>query len=97
MLDLGCRISTATGSTAAMRSAGGVPMDVTSDELQYMVREQILEEVKAGETVQLADNGMISPTEMLLLRWNSQHGALYVDGAHFKVGKKYICLFLSCD
>ena len=25
------------------------------------------------------------PDEMLKLRWNSQNGAVYVDGQHFKV------------
>lgn len=58
-------------------------MEVTSRDLQYMVREQIVEEV--NESIKLADGGMISPDEMLLLRWNSQHGSVFVDGAHFKV------------
>ena len=58
-------------------------MDSNSPLLQYMVREQILEEV--NESIKLADGGMIDQEDMLLLRWNSQHGALYVDGAHFKV------------
>eukprot|EP01036_Dinobryon_divergens_P022421 gene22421-30673_t len=79
----GIWISTGSGSTAAMKSAGGVPMSATSSTLQYMVREQILEEV--NDSIQLADGGMINQEEMLLLRWNSQHGALYVDGAHFKL------------
>ena len=85
---LSSRISTGSGSTAAMKSAGGVPMSATSSTLQYMVREQILEEV--NDSIQLADGGMINQEEMLLLRWNSQHGALYVDGAHFKVFQKSI-------
>jgi len=25
------------------------------------------------------------PEEMLALRWNSQHGSIFVDGSHFKV------------
>jgi NAD kinase len=34
----GIWISTATGSTAVMAAAGGVPMDLSSSKLQYMVR-----------------------------------------------------------
>ena len=77
-------------------------MDANSPLLQYMVREQILEEV--NESIKLADGGMIDQEDMLLLRWNSQHGALYVDGAHFKVFKKrkklyahkYYFIYLQC-
>lgn len=35
----GIWISTATGSTAAMAAAGGVPMDLNSSKLQYMVSQ----------------------------------------------------------
>jgi len=88
-----CRISTATGSTAAMKSAGGQPMDSWSPDLQYMIREQILEETSSSEVVKLSNGGMICPSDMLLLRWNSQHGSVFVDGSHFKVSFFTILLF----
>ncbi|KAK8938825.1 putative NADH kinase [Platanthera zijinensis] len=37
----GLRVCTASGSTAAMLSAGGFPMPISSKELQFMVREPI--------------------------------------------------------
>jgi NAD+ kinase len=39
----GMWVSTATGSTAAMKAAGGIVQDVGSGELQYMVREHLLD------------------------------------------------------
>ena len=37
-------VSTASGSTAAMKAAGGVEMDYTRPELQYKIREQLAED-----------------------------------------------------
>eukprot|EP01039_Chlorochromonas_danica_P003181 gene3181-3483_t len=78
----GIWISTATGSTAAMSGAGGVIMDVKSRNLQYMVREHLIEPGNAHQ--KLLRHSMIRPEEMLSLRWNSQYGAVFVDGSHFK-------------
>lgn len=78
----GLWISTATGSSAAMAAAGGTLMDPTSSELQYMVREHLLE--AGGEHLKEAGHGMIKPGHTLAMRWNSQHGCIYVDGSHVK-------------
>lgn len=75
----GMWISTATGSTAAMAAAGGMPMSKESTDLQYLIREHIFEggEVKAG-----VDNGFIQKGEKIHLRWNSQKGKIFIDGSH---------------
>lgn len=78
----GLWISTATGSSAAMAAASGELMDPASSELQYMVREHLLE--AGGEHLKEAGHGMVKPGHALHLRWNSQHGAIYVDGSHVK-------------
>jgi len=39
----GMWVCTATGSTAAMAAAGGKPMSVDSDQLQYLIREHMIE------------------------------------------------------
>jgi len=79
----GIWISTATGSTAAIHAAGGDFMDLRSTSIQYMVREHLVEE---GSTFQKSGGrGLIRPDEMMALRWNSQHGNVYVDGSHFSV------------
>ncbi|KAK4576885.1 hypothetical protein RGQ29_027427 [Quercus rubra] len=58
--------STASGSTAAMLSAGGFPMPILSQDLQYMVREPIsLEQLLYIETT-----------------WFSKEGMIYIDGSH---------------
>eukprot|EP01035_Chromulina_nebulosa_P022748 gene22748-29455_t len=76
----GIWISTATGSTAAMFSAKGKIMDIKSSNLQYMVREHLVEEGSSYQ--EKAGHGFIRPNEMLHLRWNSQVGCAYVDGSH---------------
>jgi NAD+ kinase len=78
----GLWISTATGSSAAMSAAGGTIMDPLSSELQYMVREHLLE--AGGEHLKEAGHGMVKPGHTLHMRWNSQHGSIYVDGSHVK-------------
>lgn len=78
----GLWISTATGSSAAMSAAGGTLMDPTSSELQYMVREHLLE--ASGKHLKEAGHGMIKPGHTLHMRWNSQHGCIYVDGSHVR-------------
>ena len=78
----GMWISTATGSTAAMKAAGGVIMDAKSPDLQYMVREHLVQQGH-DETLDLG-HGFLAQDEMLSIRWNSQYGALFADGAHMK-------------
>jgi len=78
----GLWISTATGSSAAMAAAGGIIMDPASSELQYMVREHLLE--AGGEHLRGAGHDMVKPGHTLHMRWNSQHGCIYVDGSHVK-------------
>ena len=50
-------ISTATGSTAAMRNAGGRVMNVRSRSLQYLVREHLAE--PGQEHLRATGHGMI--------------------------------------
>jgi NAD+ kinase len=78
----GMWICTATGSTAAMTAAGGQKMDRRSDELQYMVREHLIEEGFPEQ--RRLGRGYIKPEQMMNLRWNSLNGSVYVDGAHMK-------------
>lgn len=79
----GIWISTATGSTAAMHAAGGHVMDLRSTNLQYMVREHLVEDANSTHHRKLG-HGIIRPNEMLNIRWNSQFGTVFVDGAHTK-------------
>eukprot|EP01038_Epipyxis_sp_PR26KG_P014776 gene14776-19857_t len=78
----GLWVSTATGSTAAIRAAGGFKMDISNPSLQYMVREHLIEEGHSHQSK--ASHGVIRTDESLQLRWNSQFGSIYVDGSHFK-------------
>jgi len=77
----GMWVSTSTGSSAAMAAAGGKIMDLKSPELQYLVREHMLER-NCGDEIKEAGQGMLTANESLHLRWNSQHGMIYIDGAH---------------
>ena len=77
----GMWVSTSTGSSAAMAAAGGTIMDLNSMKLQYLVREHMLES-NSGLEIKEAGQGMLCDSENLHLRWNSQHGMIYIDGAH---------------
>jgi NAD+ kinase len=79
----GMWICTATGSTAAMAAAGGQPMDIDAEDLQYLIREHILERqaVEMGVTSDV-NNGLIQSGQKLHIRWNSQKGRIFIDGSH---------------
>ncbi|CAA7404786.1 unnamed protein product [Spirodela intermedia] len=72
----GLRVCTATGSTAAMASAGGFPMPISSADLQYMVREPIFPKDRGSM------HGLIKAGETMQAMWYSKEGAIYVDGSH---------------
>mmetsp|Transcript_40504 Transcript_40504/g.41335 ORF Transcript_40504/g.41335 Transcript_40504/m.41335 type:complete len:335 (+) Transcript_40504:265-1269(+) len=78
----GMWICTATGSTAAMHAAGGSPMELRSKELQYLVREPLMD-VNDPKIMDLT-KGIIDDKHKLVMRWNSQEGQVYVDGSHMK-------------
>jgi len=73
----GLRVSTATGSTAAMQSAGGFPMPILSQDLQYMVREPI----SPGATSDHM-HGLIKPDQTIVATWTCRKGVIYIDGSH---------------
>lgn len=77
----GMWVSTATGSTAAISSAGGSVMDLDSREVQYLIREHMIENDESGIT-RTIDNGMLKPSQKMHLRWNSQKGRVFIDGSH---------------
>ncbi|PQQ18703.1 hypothetical protein Pyn_30060 [Prunus yedoensis var. nudiflora] len=60
----GLRVSTAAGSTAAMLSAGGFPMPILSEDLQFMVREPM----SPGETSSLM-HGLIKSHQSMDATW----------------------------
>ncbi|KAF5176082.1 Nadh kinase [Thalictrum thalictroides] len=74
----GFRVSTAAGSTAAMLSSGGFSMPITSQDLQYLVREPILQ----GPTNSSVMHGLVRPDESMRATWYSQEGVIYIDGSH---------------
>lgn len=81
----GMWLSTPTGSTAAMKAAGGRVMPLDSAELQYLIREHMIERADTADKSELPDdlnNGMIGMGEKLHIRWNSQRGRVYIDGSH---------------
>eukprot|EP00898_Chlorokybus_atmophyticus_P006246 jgi/Chlat1/6622/Chrsp482S06109 len=77
----GLRVSTAAGSTAAMHAAGGVPMQLESTALQYMVREPIVDSAVYSK-VPMSMHSMVGPESALDVRWGTRQGCLYIDGAH---------------
>jgi len=78
----GLRTCTASGSTAAMYSAGGRLMPFDSTEMQYMDREPIYYDHAPPPSS--AGHRFYKRGETMRLRWNSRVGVVYIDGAHVK-------------
>lgn len=78
----GMWICTGTGASAAMAAAGGKPMDVMTPDLQYLIREHMIENSLNREEMKDIDNGILKKGEHLHLRWNSQKGRIFIDGSH---------------
>ncbi|CAL5074715.1 unnamed protein product [Urochloa decumbens] len=74
----GLRVSTAAGSTAAMLSAGGFVMPLSSRELQYMIREPI----SPTDADKPLLHGLVKQEQHMLVVWYNQEGAVYFDGSH---------------
>lgn len=83
----GMWVSTATGSSAAIYAAGGHFMDPMDPDLQYMIREHLIESGK--EYQEEYGKGIIKGGEQLLnIRWSSLEGDIYVDGSSIHHGIK---------
>lgn len=77
----GMWVSTSTGSTAAIKNSGGQVMERDSSDLQYLIREHMIE-ADADNDVQTIGNKPLRDGEKLHLRWNSHRGKVFIDGAH---------------
>ncbi len=73
----GLWISTAAGSTAGIRSAGGRVMPIGSRRLQFRVRELMRER---GRSYRL-DQGFVTPPAALTLISKMPQGRMWIDGA----------------
>lgn len=74
----GIWVSTAAGSTAAIRSAGGFTMPSDSDNIQFKVREPYQ---PRGRRLQFV-HGFLRRREPLTITSKTEDGRVYVDGAH---------------
>jgi NAD+ kinase len=82
----GMWVSTAAGSTGAIRSAGGSRMPLGSRRLQFLGRE--LFRGCDGPSWTLA-RGFVAAGEPLLLNSQMREGMVFVDGAHLRVPFPY--------
>jgi NAD+ kinase len=77
----GMWLCSSTGATAAMAASGGKPMDINSADLQYLIREHMME--NSNEDLdEGVNNGFIKQGGKMHLRWNSQKGRIFIDGSH---------------
>ncbi len=81
-LSSGVWVSTAAGSTAAIRAAGGKAMPARSRRLQFMVREPFPSGGAEEQTHPQLIHGFISEGETLSIRSKTAAARLYVDGPH---------------
>lgn len=81
----GLWVSTAAGSTAAIRSAGGRPMAFRSRMLQYLVREPYL---PPGAAYDLP-RGQVHPGEALRVRSKMRDARIYADGSRNAVSVEF--------
>jgi NAD+ kinase len=82
----GLWVSTAMGSTAAIRSAGGRPMRPRSRRLQFLVREPY---APPGAAPRPGLRGFVGPDEALVLINRLRRGMLWADGVHRCLGLRY--------
>lgn len=64
----GMWVCTGTGASAAMAAAGGKPMKENSPDLQYLIREHMIENSPNKDEVKDLDNGILHKGERLHLR-----------------------------
>lgn len=81
----GLWVSTAAGSTAAIRSAGGKPMAFRSRMLQYLAREPY---TPPGLTYHHT-RGYVHPGDALRIRSKLREARLYADGSRNAVGVEF--------
>lgn len=74
----GFRVCTATGSTAAMKSSGGYPMDIVSKSLQYKVREPLDPQERSKPVL----HGFVEGGKTIILEWGNRKGKVFIDGSH---------------
>ncbi len=81
----GIWISTAVGSTAAIRSAGGKVLAPDSKKWQFVVREPF---IHPGGKYKMT-RGILSPHEKIEIVSKRGEARLFVDGAHLEYEVKY--------
>jgi len=74
----GIWVGPAAGSTAAQRSAGGRMLSLSSDKLQYVVREAYRPH---GESLGMV-SGLIGPAETLAIKSKMRKACVFLDGDH---------------
>lgn len=74
----GIWISTAAGSTAAIRSAGGYIMPLKSEAIQYLVREPY----PKPEYAYKLKKGMVEKNQPFEVKSRMPNGRMYIDGPH---------------
>jgi NAD+ kinase len=74
----GIWIGPASGSTAAQRSAGGLVLPLTSQRIQFVVREPY---TPAGKRLK-CPRGLVEPGDELVVRAKMSEGRVFVDGPH---------------
>ncbi len=81
----GVWISTPSGSSAAIHSAGGKVLPKHSRQFQFLVREPFLQ---GKEKIKMI-RGILSSSASIQLRPHMSRGALFIDGAHIHYPLKY--------
>jgi NAD+ kinase len=78
----GVWISTAAGSTAAIKAAGGIPMGANTQKIQYKVREPGPGGGSRGLIFPKMVSGIIDTNDIFYIRSRTVSARLYIDGPH---------------
>lgn len=81
----GIWISTPSGSSAAIRSAGGLLLPKHSRQFQFRIREAFQQGKKKLKILK----GILSAKEKLILIPQMSRGTLFIDGSHLHCNLKY--------
>lgn len=81
----GLWISTPAGSSGALRSSGGSPMNIFDKKFQYRPRELYHQKTRPGQLI----GGVLSARQTLQCVSLMRNGMIYLDGAHHHVSFGY--------
>ena len=79
-------MSTAAGSTGAIRSSGGMRLPISSNLLQYLIREPCIRADEAKQSI----NEIVQEGEKITIISGIRDSMIWIDGSHHSFPIRYL-------